>query len=112
MLFKFKSQATNDLIMLEADARRLLKIMLGDDPVKGIVLAQNLAGVIASLDAAVAQDEASRKLRSEKAQAGVAPADVSQEIQLDPVRLAQRARPMINMLERCQAQDVDMVWGV
>jgi hypothetical protein len=86
--------------------------MLGDDPVKGIVLAKNLAGVIASLEAAVAQDEAARKLRSEQAQAGVAAADDSQEIQLDPVRLAQRARPMINMLERCQAQEVDMVWGV
>eukprot|EP01030_Chromulinospumella_sphaerica_P001107 gene1107-1082_t len=106
------SQATSDLIMLEADARRLLKIMLGDDPVKGIVLAQNLAGAMASLEAAVAQDETARRLRSEQAQAGVAPADDSQEIQLDPVRLAQRARPMINMLERCQAQDVDMVWGV
>ena len=37
MLFKFKSRATSDLIMLEADARNLLKIMLGNDPVKGIV---------------------------------------------------------------------------
>ena len=42
MLFKFKSQATSDLIMLEADARRLLKIMLRDDPVKGIVQAKDL----------------------------------------------------------------------
>lgn len=112
MLFKFKSQATSDLIMLEDDARRLLKIMIGDDPVKGIVLAPNLAQVIAALEAAVARDEAARQSRSDKAQAGVTPSDDAPEEQLDPVRLAQRARPMINMLERCRAQDVDMVWGV
>ena len=112
MLFKFKSQATSDLIMLEADARRLLKIMIGDDPVKGIVLAPNLAQVIALLEAAVAQDEAARQSRSEKVQEGVIQADGTPQEQLDPVRLAQRARPMITMLERCRAQDVEMVWGV
>ena len=38
MLFKFKSQVTSDLNMLEGDGRRLLKIMLGHDPDKGIIL--------------------------------------------------------------------------
>jgi hypothetical protein len=42
MLFKFKSQVTSDLIMLEPDARRLLHIMLGHDPVKGIILVKDL----------------------------------------------------------------------
>ena len=58
MLFKFKSQVTSDLIMLEADARRLLHIMLGHDPDKGIILVKDLPAAIAKLESAVAQDEA------------------------------------------------------
>ena len=42
MLFKFKSQACADLIMLELDGRRILKAMVGDDPVKGIVRVDDL----------------------------------------------------------------------
>ena len=56
MLFKFKSKAASDLIMLEADARRLLKIILGDDPVQGIVVAKNLpAAIVAIAYSAVAE---------------------------------------------------------
>ena len=36
MLFKFKSKVTGDLIMLEPDAKRLLKIMGREEQVKGI----------------------------------------------------------------------------
>ena len=38
MLYKFKSKATGDLIMLEPDAMRLLKIMGREDQQKGIFL--------------------------------------------------------------------------
>ncbi|NCX06408.1 MAG: DUF1840 family protein, partial [Actinobacteria bacterium] len=38
MLFKFKSKVTGDLIMLEPDAKRLLKIMGREDQVKGIFI--------------------------------------------------------------------------
>ena len=61
MLFKFKSAAASDLIMLELDARKLLQIMLGDDPVQGIMLADTLAQRIRTLEEAVAHDEALRK---------------------------------------------------
>ena len=54
MLFKFKSKACADLIMLEADGRRVLKAMIGDDPIKGIVLAADLPQALARLDTAVA----------------------------------------------------------
>lgn len=112
MLFKFKSQAAADLIMLEADARRLLKIMLGDDPVKGIIQRPQLPGVIAALESAVAQDEALRHQREAQAQAGGAQADDAQDKPLDPVRLSQRATPMLKLLARCVAEESDVVWGV
>jgi Domain of unknown function (DUF1840) len=112
MLFKFKSKAAADLIMLEADARRLLKIMLGDDPVKGILPAQALPAVLAKIDAAVQQDEALRQERSQKAQQAVPLAEDAEAPELPAVRLAQRAAPMQQMVQRSIAEGSDIVWGV
>ena len=115
MLFKFKSQVTSDLIMLEADARRLLKIMLGDDPDQGIILAKNVPDAIAKLESAVAQDEAARAERSHEAQKPEVTPDALQDAMdeaLDSVRLAQRASPMVKLLKYCVAEPSDLVWGV
>ena len=110
MLFKFKSQATSDLIMLEADARKLLKIMLGNDPVKGIVLAQDIPRCIGALQEAVLLDEAARKRQAEKA--ADADHDGGEGMVLDAVRLSQRATPMLKLLERSRVEASDVVWGV
>ena len=115
MLFKFKSKACADLIMLEADGRRILKAMVGDDPVKGIVVAANLPQALARLESAVAQDEALRKLRAEKTaarQAGQERTEDEEEAALPAIRLAQRATPMLQMIRRCMAEQADLVWGV
>lgn len=117
MLFKFKSKASSDLIMLEADARWLLKIMLDKDPDKGIILQQDLPDAILRLEAAVLQDEAARQQRSEKAQRPVGDrpehaADDTPAEPLEPVRLAQRASPMIKLLKLCLSESCEVVWGV
>ena len=114
MLFKFKSKACADLIMLEADGRRILKAMIGDDPAQGIVRAADLAATLARLDAAVAQDEAQRKALAEKATARQAGQEVTEdeEAALPAVRLAQRAAPMQQMIRRCITEEADLVWGV
>ena len=108
MLFKFKSQATADLIMLEADARRLLKIMLGHDPVKGVLLWQDMPAVLDRIEQAVLQEEALRQ-----AAAAGASVEVAQAVfELPAVRLAQRAAPMQQMLRRSLAEERDIVWGL
>jgi len=115
MLFKFKSSACPDLIMLEADGRRILKAMIGSDPVKGIVQVADLPQALAALDAAVSQDEALRQAHAQKAAARAAGEDLDEgegEGALPAVRLAQRAAPMQQMLRRCLAQEADLVWGV
>ena len=115
MLFKFKSKACADLIMLEADGRRLLKAMIGDDPVKGIVQAADLSQALARLEAAVAQDELLRKSQAERSavrQSGDESSQDEQEPALPAIRLAQRAAPMLQMIRRCMAEDADLVWGV
>jgi hypothetical protein len=101
--------------MLEADARRLLHIMLGHDPDKGIILVNDLPSAIAKLESAVAQDEAARLKRSQDAQKAPMPSDPQPDAMgqaLDPVRLAQRASPMLKLLKHCVADPSDMVWGV
>lgn len=109
MLFKFKSAAASDLIMLEADGRKLLKIMLGDDPVKGIVLAADIPARIAALEAAVVQDEA---LRQQHAEQSASDQENDEAVVLDAVRLSQRATPMLKLLARSLAEQSDVVWGV
>ncbi len=111
MLFKFKSKASADLIMLEADGRRILQAMIGDDPVQGIVRAADLPRALARLEAAVAEDEALRKARAEQA-AAKPTQDEEPEPTLPAVRLAQRAVPMQQMLRRAIAEEADLVWGV
>jgi len=110
MLFKFKSAAASDLIMLELDARKLLQIMLGDDPVQGIMLANTLAQRIRTLEEAVAHDEALRKRLADKAVSGAS--DDEDDVTLDAVRLSQRATPMLKLLQRSLAENSDVVWGV
>jgi hypothetical protein len=94
MLFKFKSKVTGDLIMLEPDAKRLLKIMSREDQIKGIFLANQLPAAIAALESAVAQEEI--------------------EGLQDPkqISLRQRSLPMLKMLKKCSTQSADVVWGV
>ena len=94
MLYKFKSKVTGDLIMLEPDAKRLLKIMDREDQVKGIFLADQLSAAIAALESAIANEEI--------------------EGMKDPkqISLRQRSRPMLKMLNQCLKQSADVVWGV
>ena len=53
--------------------------------------------------------------RHQEAKKALAPKDSLQHAfgeALNPVRLAQRASPMLKMLKHCLADPADMVWGV
>ena len=111
MLFKFKSHAASDLIMLEADARKLLKIMLRDDPVKGILQVHALPQAIQALESAVAQDEAERREKAERSPT-LMPGEDDEPILFNAVSLAQRVAPMLKLLKRSLSEESDVVWGV
>lgn len=107
MLFKFKSRATAELIMLEANGRQLLEIIGKAPDAHGIVTVAQIPAAIAALEAAVLADDAAR----------TAPADADQDApddgaqpQRDTVSLRQRAAPFIDMLRRSAAEDHDVVW--
>lgn len=110
-MYKFKSKAAGDLIMLEPNGRQILRILGKDDAgpsAKGILLPEHMPAAIAALEAAVAQDEAARQQRARQAQErGEAAPPHSEAISL---RL--RATPFIAMLKRCHQADAEIVWGV
>jgi len=108
MLYKFKSRAAADLIMLEPNGRRVLQIIGKPvDEKQGILLPPEMPAAIAALEAAIAQEEARQQAaRAEAAARGEEPP------QLEGISLRQRALPFIDMLRRCHQADREIVWGV
>ena len=107
MLFKFRSKAAGDVIMLEPSGRRVLQIIGKDPQPKGIILPEQMPAAAASLEAAIAKEEAEQRALVEEAKAkGEAPP------RFEPVSLRQRAVPFLDMLRRCEKAGQEIVWGV
>ena len=108
MLYKFKSKAAGDLIMLEPNGRQMLQIIGKDPGPKGIILPAEMAAAASALEAAISREESER--------------DASPETEADPsapgasraerISLRQRAVPFIEMLRRCEKAGHEIVWGV
>ena len=107
MLYKFKSKASGDLIMLEPNGRRVLEIIGKDPGPTGIILAPDMLAAVSALEQAIAKDEAQQQaLIAEARAAGKTPP------KFEAISLRQRAVPMIDMLRRCAAAQREIVWGV
>lgn len=111
MLITFKSDAAADVIMLGDPAKKLIEIM-GKDPgdAKGIVTVVQLPEAIARLKAAIEEDRARRANTSPEEEE--AAAEQGKTGMAAPVGLAQRAWPLLDMLEYSQKEGVPVVWGV
>jgi hypothetical protein len=107
MLYKFKSKAAGDLIMLEPNGRRVLEIIGKDAGPKGIILPEEMPGALQALEGAIAKEESDHKAAVEEAKAaGHVPPTLGE------VSLRQRAVPFIDMLRRCSKAGKEIVWGV
>lgn len=108
MLYKFKSRATSDLIMLEPVGRRVLQIIgKSPDDAQGIITVEQIPAAIAALQKAVDEEEASRAAPEEEKQAedGEAQKEPSER-----VWLRQRVAPFIEMLQTSAAQGREVIW--
>lgn len=108
MLYRFKSRATGDLVMLEATGRRVLEILGKDPSAPGIITAAQLPAAVAALHEAVRADDAERERLEREAQARDEPLPE----QADRVTLRMRTTPFIEMLQHAMKEAVDVVWGV
>ncbi len=110
MLYKFKSKVTGDLIMLEANGRQMLTLMGKGDAAhlaKGILEPADMPAATAALVQAVQQEDAARA-----AAQTVAQQDGDKAGPVNTVSLRQRAAPLLAMIQRCQAENTPIVWGV
>ena len=111
MLYKFKSKATGDLIMLEPNGRRVLEIIgkavASNQAPQGIVLPEEMPAAQAALAAAIVHEEAARAKAVADALARHEAAPL-----FEAVSLRQRAQPFLDMLRRCEKEKHPIVWGV
>lgn len=105
MIYKFKSQADADVIMLEPNGDQMLTILGREPSAKGIITVAQIPAAIAALEAAVITHEA--------AEAHVAdPPSMELAAGGDSVRLRARAGPFIELLRNSEKAGQDVVWGV
>lgn len=100
MIYKFKSAATGDVIMLGPHGDQLMRLLGREPAPKGIIEPGQMGAAIQTLQAAIADPGA-----------GGAQANPDDDPK-DPVVLRQRLWPMIEMLRRAQQADQPVVWGV
>ncbi len=113
MLYKFKSKATGDLIMLEPQGKHILKLIGKEAGAKGIILPNEMLAAIEALNAAVAQEELAIQAGKD-ASKGESDDGAATPTAEGPrtISLKQRVVPFIDMLRRAHAEDKEVVWGV
>jgi hypothetical protein len=104
MIYKFKSKATGDLIMLGPNGDQLLRLLGREPSPQGILEPADMPAARQRLQAALAEAEAAA------AQAGTDDADDERARQA--VGLRQRIWPLLQMIERAAAAGEPIVWGV
>ena len=117
MIYRFKSRAAGDLLMLGPHGDALLRVLGREPSARGIIEPADMPAARAALQAAIEADEALRAAGLE-GRGGELP--TAQEDSAGPgeaaaregVSLRQRWWPMVAMLRRAQAEDEPVVWGV
>ena len=104
-MYRFKSKADSDLIMMAPVGDQILRILGREPAAKGIIEVAALPGAIRALEEALAAAELARRdaRRSD---------EDDDERGAEAVGLAQRAWPMLEMMRRSLAEHADIVWGV
>jgi len=107
MIYKFKSKAAGDVLMLGPAGDHVLRVIGKAPGPKGIVEPGAMPAAIAALEQAIAADEAARARaeREAAAEGRTLPAP-------EGVTLRQRAWPLIEMMRRAHAAEKEIVWGV
>jgi hypothetical protein len=104
MLYKFKSQATGDLIMFEEHAKLILEIIGKEPNAKGILVLADMPKALAALEALSQERESVKPSKSDGAEL--------HEEDKNWVSLRQRVAPFKQMIRQCMLEEHPIVWGV
>ena len=114
MLITFTSKAAAEVTMYKEHARRIMEI-IGKDVNRGVITADETAGVIQLLEAAVAESRA-HPVTEEVARDVVAhhndDGDDNEHEKAEPVSFSARVYPVLDMLRAAHQKKRDVVWGV
>ena len=113
MLYKFKSKATGDLIMLEPQGKHILKLIGKEPGAQGIILPNEMLAAIEALNTAVKQEELAQQAAKDVTKDGKEKEATTPSLDGPrTISLKQRVVPFIDMLRRAHAEDKEVVWGV
>lgn len=107
MIYKFKSKASGDVIMMGPAGDQLLGIIGKSPAAKGIVEVADMPAAVSAIERAISEDEAAHEAARKEAEA-----KGTKLPPRDGVSLKQRAWPMVDMLKRSHDAGADIVWGV
>lgn len=103
MLYKFRSKAAGDVIMLGPNGDQVMRIVGREPAAKGIFEVAHMPALVGALESAVAADEAARERNAED--------DEAPKGKGDGVTLRQRVWPLVEMLRRCHGAREVITWG-
>ena len=102
MAITFKTRASGDVTMLDANAKQVLQIIGKEFGARGVITAVEAPQAIALLKAAIAAPGGER-----------GPDEEAEPVAArEHVPLKTRVWPFIEMLERAEAGSKDILWGV
>jgi uncharacterized protein YciI len=107
MIYKFKSKATGDLLMMGPAGDQVLRCIGREPAAQGILEVAAMAEALAAIEQAVQADDAAREAAKKEAAA-----EGRHLPSGDGVTLRQRAWPLLEMMKRAQAAGQAIVWGV
>lgn len=114
MAIKFKSQATGDLVMVQATATAVLALLGKSPDEPGILEPADMAKALAALRGA--SDEVQKNTPKGLPKGAFDDPDQDEDAEPpfaeEPVSLRKHAYPLILMIERAQAAGKPIVWGV
>jgi hypothetical protein len=106
MIYRFRSRNDADVIMTQAVAERVLKVLGKDAGRDGILEPAQMPAALAALEAAVGTDDLAR--------AAPVADDAREETDdgpaADNVSLRRRIWPLVEMIKRAQADDTPVTW--
>jgi hypothetical protein len=104
MIYKFKSKAAGDVIMMGPSGDQVLRLIGKEPAAKGIIEPAQMPAAMKALEAAIVAEEAMRQEAAE--------ADDGKPGKGDGISLRQRAWPLVEMMKRAHAASENIVWGV
>jgi hypothetical protein len=107
VIYKFKSKATGDVIMLGPTGDHMLDVIGREPAAKGIIEPDAMPAAMAAIERAIVSEEAAYQQALADAKAKGEPAP-----RAEAIGIRQRAWPLVEMMKRAHKAGEPIVWGV